>query len=461
MCIAPSWAKASAFSAWAFLSTAAPRCKVTDAGLVPATAETAARTSADTACCFGAGAWPKDFMLSLVMVGVSLDESRRAVGNSAAREGAASGDDATAAVAVDTYGVPDARRCTPVVGACAEVPELEVPELDVPELDVPELDKSFCRLSALTLADTEGLLVSEGACALGVSGICSESWSSFGDGSSTLVDGVTGAVGAAALAVSGAVGVVALGITWEVGEVVGASCAACVLVVGAWVRARSAGSGESKRGVLETGALETGALETGALETGALGAGALATGPIVRDLVIAGAAPVGTVIFWGALVVIGSGCGAGLLITGAWLRAVSVGSGALALGALSKEPLGMGAGKPLVRWVSALRGSGAVTSLTGALTLVLSTGFVGGMITASRTGVAPGRDRTRRSCVRDGSLVCLSSITAEMSSRLNGFASACLAISDGIIGPWLRDCDWDWDWDWGWGCRWAPGAPSR
>ncbi|CAB4831709.1 unannotated protein [freshwater metagenome] len=540
MCIAPSWAKASAFSAWAFLSTAAPRCKVTDAGLVPATAETAARTSADTACCFGAGAWPKDFMLSLVMVGVSLDESRRAVGNSAAREGAASGDDATAAVAVDTYGVPDARRCTPVVGACAEVPELEVPELDV-----PELDKSFCRLSALTLADTEGLLVSEGACALGVSGICSESWSSFGDGSSTLVVGDTGAVGAAALAVSGAVGVVALGITWEVGEVVGASCAACVLVVGAWLRARSAGSGESKRGeldvgvlvtgvletgvlvtgalaigvlvtgvlvvgawvrarsagsgeskrgvletgaletgVLETGALETGALETGALvtgalvtgalvtgaletgaletgvlETGALGAGALATGPIVRDLVIAGAAPVGTVIFWGALAVIGSGCGAGLLITGAWLRAVSVGSGALALGALSKEPLGMGAGKPLVRWVSALRGSGAVTSLTGALTWVLSTGFVGGMITASRTGVAPGRDRTRRSCVRDGSLVGLSSITAEMSSRLNGFASACLAISDGIIGPWLRDCDWGCDW--GWGCRWAPGAPSR
>ncbi len=446
MCIAPSWAKASAFSAWAFLSTAAPRCKVTDAGLVPATAETAARTSADTACCFGAGAWPKDFMLSLVMVGVSLDESRRAVGNSAAREGAASGDDATAAVAVDTYGVPDARRCTPVVGACAEVPELEVPELDVPELDVPELDKSFCRLSALTLADTEGLLVSEGACALGVSGICSESWSSFGDGSSTLVVGDTGAVGAAALAVSGAVGVVALGITWEVGEVVGASCAACVLVVGAWVRARSAGSGESKRGVLETGALET-----GALETGALGAGALATGPIVRDLVIAGAAPVGTVIFWGALAVIGSGCGAGLLITGSWLRAVSVGSGALALGALSKEPLGMGAGKPLVRWVSAQRGSGAVTSLTGALTLVLSTGLAGGMITASRTGVAPGRDRTRRSCVRDGSLVGLSSITAEMSSRLNGFASACLAISDGIIGPWLRGCDWGWPWDWG--CR--------
>ena len=149
----------------------------------------------------------------MVMVGVSLDESRRAVGNSAAREGAASGDDATAAVAVDTYGVPDARRCTPVVGACAEVPELDVPELDVPELDVPELDKSFCRLSALTLADAEGLLVSEGACALGVSGICSESWSSFGDGSSTLVDGDTGAVGAAALAVSGAVGVVALGIT--------------------------------------------------------------------------------------------------------------------------------------------------------------------------------------------------------------------------------------------------------
>ena len=289
------------------------------------------------------------------------------------------------------------------------------------------------------------------------------------------------------------VGVLVTGVLGA-GELVTGVLVTGVLVVGAWVRARSAGSGESKRGVLETGALETGVLETGALETGALetgalvtgalvtgalvtgaletgaletgvletgalGAGALATGPIVRDLVIAGAAPVGTVIFWGALAVIGSGCGAGLLITGAWLRAVSVGSGALALGALSKEPLGMGAGKPLVRWVSALRGSGAVTSLTGALTWVLSTGFVGGMITASRTGVAPGRDRTRRSCVRDGSLVGLSSITAEMSSRLNGFASACLAISDGIIGPWLRDCDWGCDW--GWGCRWAPGAPSR
>ena len=72
MCIAPSWAKASAFSAWAFLSTAAPRCKATDVGLVPATAETAARTSADTACCFGAGAWPKDFMLSWVEASFAL-----------------------------------------------------------------------------------------------------------------------------------------------------------------------------------------------------------------------------------------------------------------------------------------------------------------------------------------------------------------------------------------------------
>jgi len=156
-------------------------------------------------------------------------------------------------------------------------------------------------------------------------------------------------------------------------------------------------------------------------------------------------------------VVIGSGCGAWLLITGAWLRVVSVGSAAIALGALSMEPLGMGAGKPRVRWVSALRGSGAVASFMGVLALVLSSGLAGGMITASRTGVAPGRDRTRRSCVRDGSLVGLSSITAEMSSRLNGFASACLAISEGIMGPWLRGCDWGWDW----GCRWAPGAPSR
>jgi hypothetical protein len=119
----------------------------------------------------------------------------------------------------------------------------------------------------------------------------------------------------------------------------------------------------------------------------------------------------------------------------------------------------MGAGNPRVRWVSAPRGSGAVPSFIGVLALVLSTGLAGGMITASRTGAVPGRDRTRRSCVRDGSLVCLSSITAEMSSRLNGFASACLAISAGIIGPWLRGCAWAWDWDWG--CRWAPGAASR
>ena len=438
---------------------------------MPATAETAARTSADTACCFGAGAWPKDLMLSLVMVAVSLGESRRAVGNSDCREGGAIGDDATVAAAVDTNGVPDARRCTPVVGG----------EVDRLELAVPELDKLFCRLSPLTLADTDEPLLSEGACALGVSGISSESWSSFGDGSSTLVGGDTGAAGAAALAVSGAVGVVALGITGEAGEVVGAWVRALgagsgefkrgelevgvlvtgvlvtgvlvtgvlvadTLVVGAWVRARSAGSGEFKRGELEVGALGAGALLVGELASGPL-----AAGPLVRDLVMDGAALVGAVEFWEALVMIVSGCAAGLLITGAWLRAVTAGSGVIALGALSKEPLGMGAGKPRVRWVSAPRGSGAVTSLTGALTLVLSTGLAGGMITASRTGVAPGRDRTRRSCDRDGSLVCLSSITAEMSSRLNGFESACLAISEGIIGPWLRGCDWGWPWDWG--CR--------
>ncbi|MEI7629855.1 MAG: hypothetical protein WCJ73_01730 [Actinomycetes bacterium] len=250
--------------------------------------------------------------------------------------------------------MPEARRCTPVAGG----------DVDTLELDVPELDKLFCLLSALTLADAEGLLVSEGACALGVSGICSESWSSFGDGSSTLVGGETGAfdisefseagcdaagndcvgltpvalatgalIGAAALAVSGSVGVAARGITGEVGEVVGASCATGVLVVGAWVRARSAGSGESKRGELDVGALVAGVLVTGVLvtgalaigvlvtgvlvvgawvrarsagsgeskrgelEVGALGPGALATGPIVRDRVMDVAAPVGAVVF--------------------------------------------------------------------------------------------------------------------------------------------------------------------
>ena len=238
---------------------------------MPATAETAARTSADTACCFGAGAWPKDLMLSLVMVAVSLGESRRAVGNSDCREGGAIGDDATVAAAVDTNGVPDARRCTPVVGG----------DVDRLGLAVPELDKLFCRLSPLTLADTDEPLLSEGACALGVSGISSESWSSFGDGSSTLVGGDTGAAGAAALAVSGAVGVVALGITGEAGE-----------VVGAWVRALGAGSGEFKRGELEVGALGAGAIVVGELASGPL-----AAGPLVRDLVMDGAALVGAVGF--------------------------------------------------------------------------------------------------------------------------------------------------------------------
>ena len=284
---------------------------------MPATAETAARTSADTACCFGAGAWPKDLMLSLVMVAVSLGESRRAVGNSDCREGGAIGDDATVAAAVDTNGVPDARRCTPVVGG----------DVDRLGLAVPELDKLFCRLSPLTLADTDEPLLSEGACTLGASGISSESWSSFGDGSSTLVGGDTGAAGAAALAVSGAVGVVALGITGEAGEVVGAWVRALgagsgefkrgelevgvlvtgvlvtgvlvtgvlvtgVLVVGAWVRARGAGSGEFKRGELEVGALGAGALLVGELASGPL-----AAGPLVRDLVMDGAALVGAVGF--------------------------------------------------------------------------------------------------------------------------------------------------------------------
>ena len=134
------------------------------------------------------------------------------------------------------------------------------------------------------------------------------------------------------------------------------------------MRALSAGSGERVTGALETGALETGALETGALETGALETGAPTTGPLLRDLVMDVAA--------------------------------------LAVGEISTEPLGMGGGKPRVRWVSAPRGSGAVASLLGALALGLSTGLVCGMTTASRTGAAPGRDRTRRSCDRDGSLVC-------------------------------------------------------
>ncbi|MFZ4497318.1 MAG: hypothetical protein ACOYN7_07700, partial [Candidatus Nanopelagicales bacterium] len=107
-------------------------------------------------------------------------------------EGAAIGESVKAAAA-GANGVPDARRCTPVVGVDVDVLGLEAPELGAPELEAPELDKLFCRLSALTLADAEGLLVSEGVCALGVSGICSESWSSFGDGSSTLVGGETGA----------------------------------------------------------------------------------------------------------------------------------------------------------------------------------------------------------------------------------------------------------------------------
>lgn len=126
-------------------------------------------------------------MLSLVMVVVSLDESRRAVGSSDALECAAIGESGKAAVA-GANGVPDARRCTPVVGV-----DVDVLGLEAPELGAPELDKLFCRLSELTLADAEGPLVSEGACALGVSGICRESWSSFGDGSSTLVGGETGA----------------------------------------------------------------------------------------------------------------------------------------------------------------------------------------------------------------------------------------------------------------------------
>ena len=294
MCIAPSWVNASAFSAWAFLSTAAPRCKATDVGLVPATAETAARTSADTACCFGAGAWPKDLMLSLVMVAVSLGESLRAVGNSDCREGAAIGVDATAAVAVDINGVPDARRCTPVVGVDTDMLELGalelvvlelgalelvVLELGALELEALELDKLFCRPSALTLAGTDEPLLSEGAGVFGVSGISSESWSTVGDGSSTRAGGETGAlVGAASLAVEGAVGVLARGVIGEAGEEVDANCAVGVLVVGVWVRAIRAGAGESERGALETGALETGALETGALGTGALGTGALGTG---------------------------------------------------------------------------------------------------------------------------------------------------------------------------------------
>ena len=233
-------------------------------------------------------------MLSLVMVAVSLSESLRAVGNSDCREGAAIGVDATAAVAVDINGVPDARRCTPVVGVDTDMLELGalelvVLELGALELEALELDKLFCRPSALTLAGTDEPLLSEGAGVFGVSGISSESWSTVGDGSSTRAGGETGAlVGAASLAVEGAVGSVARVIIGEAGEVVDANCAVGVLVVGAWVRAISSGAGESERGALETGALETGALETGALETGALETGALETGALGTGVLVEG-----------------------------------------------------------------------------------------------------------------------------------------------------------------------------
>jgi hypothetical protein len=78
-----------------------------------------------------------------------------------------------------------------------------------------------------------------------------------------------------------------------------------------------------------------GELVDGELVDGELVAGALAAGPLVRDLVMDGAALVGAVEFWEAFPMMGSGCAAGMLLTGAWLRAVSVGSGAIALGALS------------------------------------------------------------------------------------------------------------------------------
>lgn len=72
--------------------------------------------------------------------------------------------------------------------------ELTDADVEMFELEAPVVGVLFCRLGAPARADSDGPSMSESVCDFGVSGTCSESWSSFGDVSSTLVAIETGRV---------------------------------------------------------------------------------------------------------------------------------------------------------------------------------------------------------------------------------------------------------------------------
>ena len=107
---------------------------------------------------------------------------------------------------------------------------------------------------------------------------------------------------------------------------------------------------------------------------------------------------------------------------------------ARAAGAAGSEA-GSGAGRPRVRRLGALSLAGAGASTVGTATLVVPAVSTWGTSSDLLAGVLPGRARTRRSGVREVSLDGRSSSTADISSRLRGFASASSAVPD--VASWL------------------------
>ena len=142
----------------------------------------------------------------------------------------------------------------------------------------------------------------------------------------------------------------------------------------------------------------------------------------------------------GAAGVAASGTGVLVLVVGVLVVGVLSGCRvfARAAGAAGSEAgsgAGSGAGRPRVRRLGALSLAGAGASTVGTATLVVPAVSTWGTSSDLLAGVLPGRARTRRSGVREVSLEGRSSSTADISSRLRGFASASSAVPD--VASWL------------------------
>ena len=173
------------------------------------------------------------------------------------------------------------------------------------------------------------------------------------------------------------------------------------------------------KAVLAAGVAAT--IAAGASRGGVGAAGVAASGTGVLVLVV-GVLVVGVLVVGVLVVGVLSGCRVFARAAGA--AGSEAGSGA-----------GSGAGRPRVRRLGALSLAGAGASTVGTATLVVPAVSTWGTSSDLLAGVLPGRARTRRSGVREVSLDGRSSSTADISSRLRGFASASSAVPD--VASWL------------------------